>query len=76
MKISVSKLVDITLSGRLPEAVKYEGAIYYPDETSKSYVNIYGVNLWAVLLEDVADGKMIKDMELEVMYGDKWFLKV
>lgn len=66
MEISISELVDKTLSGNYPDAVKFDGVLYYPDETNKTYVNIYGVNLWSRLIGAVEDGTPVSELKLEV----------
>ena len=65
--MKVSQLVDRVLKGKYPSCLKYKGCLYYPDEENKTFVNIYGVTLWSVLISEVENGTPVSDLELEVI---------
>lgn len=66
MNIRLSELIDRTLKGDYAGCVKYKGMLYYPDPENKTYVNIYGVTLWGVLISHVEDGMPLSEVKLEV----------
>lgn len=66
MFISVSKLVDCVFSGNMPKCIKFGKSLYYPDESTKTYFNMYGVNLWSVLIAEVESGVPVSELKLEV----------
>lgn len=67
MEIKVSKLVDYVFSGNMPKCIKFCRSLYYPDENTKTYFNMYGVSLWAVLIAEVESGTPVSELKLEVV---------
>lgn len=63
--MKVSELIDYTLKGRYYEVIKFKNTHYYFDEDNKTYINIYGVNLWVALIGAVENGSYVGDLEVE-----------
>lgn len=66
--MKISKLVDRVLRGDYPSCLKYRGCLYYPDEENKTFVNIYGVTLWSMLISEVESGRRVSDIDLEEVF--------
>lgn len=66
MKLKVSELIDYTLKGKYFDTIKFKNTHYYFDEDNRTYINIYGVNLWVALIGAVESGCYVGDLELEV----------
>lgn len=66
--MKVSQLVDRVLKSKYPSCLKYKGCLYYPDTANKTYVNIYGVNLWSVLISEVEAGTRVNDLDIEEVF--------
>ena len=68
MKITVSELINDVLTGKMPKTVKFQNCLYSADFENKTYINIYGVHLWSVLVGVLENYDMrVNDMRIEVI---------
>ena len=67
--MDVGDLISLVFEGKQPEKVMYAGDIYEFDENTQTYTNVYGVDLYSLIIEQMkATGMRASETRIELVY--------
>ena len=67
--MNIGELIGLVFNGTQPEKVLYEGEIWEYDEFTKTYTNVYGVDLYEHIIEEIKElGLKAGETRIELVY--------